>query len=143
MVEGYVEMFQRDVPAEGLHHRKAAGIFKDGTSHRRKILDVLGGRQEICRSGKAGIAHEPHLRNADRDPGPVLRLQKGRLQQPSDPDPRRLIAVRTLTPGPKSIPSVQTRSQRFGHTHGGDVFSTANYCCSTLFFSSFRAAHKL
>ena len=57
--------------------------------------------------------------------------------------PRRLIAVRTLTPGPKSIPSVQTRSQRFGHTHGGDVFSTANYCCSTLFFSSFRAAHKL
>ena len=33
MVEGYVEMFQRDVPAEGLHHRKAAGIFKDGTSH--------------------------------------------------------------------------------------------------------------
>ena len=32
-VEGYVEMFQRDVPAEGLHHRKAAGIFKDGTSH--------------------------------------------------------------------------------------------------------------
>ena len=33
MVEGYVEMFQRDVPAEGLHHRKAAGIFKDGTRH--------------------------------------------------------------------------------------------------------------
>ena len=33
MVEGYVEMFQRDVPAEGLHHCKAAGIFKDGTSH--------------------------------------------------------------------------------------------------------------
>lgn len=49
----------------------------------------------------------------------------------------------TLTPGPKSIPSVQTRSQRFGHTHGGDAFLTANYCCSTLFFSSFRAAHKL
>ena len=52
MVKGYVEMFQRDVPAEGLHHRKAAGIFKDGTSHRQKILDVLGGRQEICRLEK-------------------------------------------------------------------------------------------
>lgn len=70
-------------------------------------------------------------------------FKKEGLQQPSDPDPWRLIAVRTLTPGPKRIPSVQTRSQRFGHTHGGDVFSTANYCCSTLFFSSFRAAHKL
>lgn len=33
MVEGYVEMSQWDVPTEGLHHRKAAGIFKDGTSH--------------------------------------------------------------------------------------------------------------
>lgn len=37
MVEGYVEMFQRDVPAEGLHHRKAAGIFAVGGRASRPV----------------------------------------------------------------------------------------------------------